>query len=134
MSIRSSPAISADGRSQGVSDRERCARIAEQKFHGHGKTFATQRAANYEHAGKAIAAAIRDSSDGITPQGEIQAAIELAYGMLWHMSIDTRDPNLKLASDARKALLSVMDKDAQSRGICSVRTDGETLRKSSHAG
>jgi hypothetical protein len=55
MIIRSDHEISAE------SDWEQCARIAEQKYQGHGKALGTQRAANYEHAGKAIAAEIRGS-------------------------------------------------------------------------
>jgi hypothetical protein len=52
-------------------------------------------------------------------------AIQLAYGLLWHMTIDNHDPNLKLASDARKALLAVMSKDDQLRGIDAAKmTDG----------
>jgi hypothetical protein len=52
-------------------------------------------------------------------------AVRLAYGLLWHMRIDNRDPNLKLASDARKALLTVLSKDDQLRGIDAAKmTDG----------
>ena len=48
---------------------------------------------------------------------DLRSAINLAYGLLWHMQIDKRDENLKLASDARAALLSVMTKDNQADGI-----------------
>ena len=51
----------------------------------------------------------------------IAEAIRLAYGLLWHMRIDTRDDNLKLASDARKALLAVISKDDQLRGLTPLR-------------
>lgn len=54
-----------------------------------------------------------------------EQGIQLAYGLLWHMRIDRNDPNLALASDARKALLSVMSKDDQLRGINAAKiTDG----------
>ncbi len=46
-----------------------------------------------------------------------QKAINLAYGLLWHMEIDRNGDNLWLASEARKALLAVMSKDDQLRGI-----------------
>jgi hypothetical protein len=52
-------------------------------------------------------------------------AASLAYGLLWHMQIDREDDNLRLASDARKALLSVMSKDDQLRGIDAAKaTEG----------
>ena len=52
-------------------------------------------------------------------------AVRLAYGLLCHMRIDTTDDNLKLASDARKALLAVISKDDQLRGIDAAKmTDG----------
>jgi hypothetical protein len=52
-------------------------------------------------------------------------AVNLAYGLLWHMQIDREDDNLRLASDARKALLSVMSKDDQLRGIDAAKaTEG----------
>ena len=44
-------------------------------------------------------------------------AINLAYGLLWHMHIDREDDNLRLASDARQALLSVMTSDDKADGI-----------------
>ncbi|WP_037507200.1 hypothetical protein, partial [Rhizorhabdus wittichii] len=47
-----------------AAERERCAKIAEDVFSGHGKQFGTQRANNYEIAGKRIAAAIRQSAKG----------------------------------------------------------------------
>jgi hypothetical protein len=55
----------------------------------------------------------------------ITDAVTLAYGLLWHMQIDREDDNLRLASDARKALLGVMSKDDQLRGIDAAKaTDG----------
>lgn len=42
---------------------EHCAKIAERKYEAHGFTLATDRARNFEHAGKRIAAAIRASMD-----------------------------------------------------------------------
>lgn len=41
-------------------ERERCAKVAEGRFKDHADTLRTARAANYEHAGSVIAAAIRN--------------------------------------------------------------------------
>lgn len=49
------------------------------------------------------------------------SAIELAYGLLWCMSVNRRAPNGWLASEARKALLAQLDKDGQARGIMAAR-------------
>ena len=52
-------------------------------------------------------------------------AVRLLTGKWPHMRIDTTDDNLKLASDARKALLAVISKDDQLRGIDAAKmTDG----------
>jgi hypothetical protein len=48
-------------------------------------------------------------------------ALRLAYGLLWHMRIDRRDDNLRLASDARRALLAVLSKDEQADGIARAK-------------
>lgn len=40
--------------------RERDIEVVENKFKGHGKEFKTERAINYEHAGKSIAQALRN--------------------------------------------------------------------------
>jgi Lar family restriction alleviation protein len=73
---------------------------------------------------QAILAKVRPVAGDDTRIAEL-AAVQLAYGLLWHMSIDNRDPNLKLASDARKALLSTLSKDGQLRGIDAAKmTDG----------
>lgn len=55
-----------------------------------------------------------EPADTLAEAGE---ALELAYGLLWHMKIDNKDINLKLASDARKALLAAIGKEGQLRGI-----------------
>lgn len=47
----------------------------------------------------------------------LPSSVALAYGLLWHMTIDHEDDNLRLASDARKALLSLLSKDEQAEGI-----------------
>jgi hypothetical protein len=54
-------------------------------------------------------------------RAEPMAAVRTAYGLLWHMRIDTRDPNLKLASDARKSLLWILDKGDQADGIARAK-------------
>lgn len=46
-----------------------------------------------------------------------QAKIEIIYGLLWCMSIDTSTPTGKAASLARKAALEMIDKAGQERGI-----------------
>ncbi len=52
-------------------------------------------------------------------------AVRLAYGLLWHMRIDREDDNLRLASDARAALLTLLGKDEQVDGITRAKaTDG----------
>lgn len=45
----------------------------------------------------------------------------LAYGLLWLMDIDRRDSKLRLASDARKALLLSMSSADQAAGIAAAR-------------
>lgn len=55
---------------------EACAMVAADFYRGHGKTFRTPRAYAYEHAGKAIASAIRRELAASTPKdtGERGAA------------------------------------------------------------
>lgn len=55
------------------------------------------------------------------PMRSAQDAIELAYGLLWCMSIDRETPNGLLASEARQALLLHLDRDGQARGISAAR-------------
>jgi hypothetical protein len=50
-------------------------------------------------------------------------AINIAYGLLWHMRIDRRDDNLLLASEARKMLLATMDKGDQAEGISRAKAE-----------
>ncbi len=53
------------------------------------------------------------------------ALLRLAYGLLWHMEIDRADENLKLASEARRALFTVLTKDERADGIARAKaTDG----------
>ncbi len=52
-----------------------------------------------------------------TKTSKMYDSIRLAYGLLWHMQIDREDDNLRLASDARQTLLSIMSKHDQLRGI-----------------
>lgn len=44
-------------------------------------------------------------------------AIELAYGMIWHVDIDNATERGRCISAARLALLSQLDKAGQARGI-----------------
>ena len=68
-------------------------------------------------------------ANATTPSPAV-SAIELAYGLLWCMSVNRRAPNGWLASEARKALLAQLDKDGQARGIMAARAfleeDAET--------
>lgn len=59
-------------------------------------------------------------ANATTPSPAV-SAIELAYGLLWCMSVNRRAPNGWLASEARKALLAQLDKDGQARGIMAAR-------------
>ena len=46
-----------------------------------------------------------------------QAHVEIIYGLLWLMEIDTTTVNGMAASLARKTALEMIDKDGQARGI-----------------
>ncbi len=48
-------------------------------------------------------------------------AIELAYGLLWEISMDTRSPTGLRVSLARRALLEQLDRAGQARGIALAR-------------
>lgn len=48
---------------------------------------------------------------------ELPEAVLLAYGLLWHMTIDRRLASDLLASEARRSLVAIIDRDEQSRGI-----------------
>lgn len=48
---------------------------------------------------------------------ETQAKLEIIYGLLWCMDIDTRTVTGAAASLARKTALEMIDKDGQERGI-----------------
>ena len=50
-----------------------------------------------------------------------QRAIELAYGLLWHVTIDTRTMQGRLVSDARKALSDILTDDERGAGIAAAR-------------
>ncbi len=78
----------------------------------------------YDHVAVVQSALLAIQATEARAQGLVEA-LRLAYGLLWHMQIDTTDDNLKLASDARQALLSVMSKDDQLLGIDAAKmTDG----------
>lgn len=55
------------------------------------------------------------------PMHTPQMAIELAYGLLWLAPVDRTTHIGFLASEARKALLSVLDRNGQERGITAAR-------------
>ena len=44
-------------------------------------------------------------------------AAELAYGLLWHMNIDTYNASDRLAAEARRSLGGVIGREGQKRGI-----------------
>ncbi|BCA04155.1 hypothetical protein [Bradyrhizobium diazoefficiens] len=50
-------------------------------------------------------------------QRGVSAFIEAAYGLLWMPAIDKRTPEGNAIWTARRALLEVMDRDGQARGI-----------------
>lgn len=47
--------------------------------------------------------------------------IELAYGLLWHVTIDTLTSQGRLVSDARKALSDILADDERCAGIAAAR-------------
>jgi hypothetical protein len=49
------------------------------------------------------------------------AAIELAYGLLWHISTDNRTWNGLATQTARETLLAQLDRDGQARGITAAK-------------
>lgn len=55
------------------------------------------------------------------PMRSPQAAIELAYGLLWCVPVDRATEAGRLVYMARKALLEQLDKDGQARGITAAR-------------
>lgn len=61
-----------------------------------------------------------ETSGPLSGLSEMNAA-ELAFGLLWHMRIDRRDPNLRLASDARVALGNAIGHTRKGRGIQAAR-------------
>lgn len=48
-------------------------------------------------------------------------AVELAYGFLWHMTIDRRLASDLLALEARRTLIKAIGKDGQERGIAAAK-------------
>lgn len=53
----------------------------------------------------------------------LPSEVARAYGLLWQMEVDRNDPNLRYASDARQALLSVLSDDERSTGIAWTSMD-----------
>lgn len=66
------------------------------------------------HTADAIANQLREASEAFTGT---QAKIEIIYGLLWLMEIDTTTVMGMAASLARKTALEMIDKDGQERGI-----------------
>jgi hypothetical protein len=56
-------------------------------------------------------------SDLQKPTSPITDAVELAYGLLWHVTFSNRTPAGQAIHGARKALLEQIDRDGQRRGI-----------------
>jgi hypothetical protein len=48
-------------------------------------------------------------------------SLALAYGLLWHMANDRRDPNLRIASEARMHLSNGLTREEKMRGIEAAR-------------
>jgi hypothetical protein len=66
------------------------------------------------HRADTIADQLREAGAALT---ETQAKIEIIYGLLWLMEIDTTTVTGMAASLARKTVLEMVDKDGQERGI-----------------
>lgn len=60
----------------------------------------------------------------------LRDASAMAYGLLWHMYIDRRDPNLRLASEARTQVSSALSMDVKGRGIADSRVRMKSMRVS----
>lgn len=65
-----------------------------------------------------LAAALREAW---TENERLKSSRDLAYGLLWGMSIDRRCKSDDLAARARETLLSTMNKSDQSAGITAAR-------------
>lgn len=72
---------------------------------------------------EALDAALRhDAAPAAAPaRQEAAAAIELAYGLLWHISTDNRTWNGLAMQTARQTLLAQLDRDGQARGIAAAK-------------
>lgn len=55
-------------------------------------------------------------------------AIELAYGLIWHVDIDKATERGRCISAARIALLGQLDKAGQARGITAAKAMIQCLR------
>lgn len=75
----------------------------------------------HENAGHLLSMPRDQMADREVPASDRFEAMRLAYGLLWHMNIDRSDPNLRLASDARRALLAVMSSEEMADGIARAK-------------
>lgn len=55
-------------------------------------------------------------------------AIELAYGILWHVPVDLSTEEGKGVSAARHALLDLLDLDGRKRGVFAAQKQLDSLR------
>jgi hypothetical protein len=55
-------------------------------------------------------------------------AIELAYGILWHLPTDLSTEEGKGISAARHALLDLLDRDGKKRGVFAAQQQLDSLR------
>jgi hypothetical protein len=66
--------------------------------------------------------AVPGTGSAVKPaQDATSTVIELAYGLLWAAPVDTRTPNGLAVSLARRALLALLDRAGQARGIAAAR-------------
>lgn len=61
------------------------------------------------------------ASDAIAMIHSQAVAIEMAYGLLWRITIDMQSRPGWLTYQARQALLELLDRDGQARGIEAAR-------------
>jgi hypothetical protein len=64
----------------------------------------------------------------------LRASIELAYGLLWRITINMQSRPGWLTYQARQALLAQLDRDGQARGITAARLLEESRNNPRTAG
>lgn len=61
-----------------------------------------------------------DAGQRASEAGSDREAIELAYGILWHVGVDTRTFAGASIAAARRVLLARLDRDGQAAGIAAA--------------